>query len=373
MLMRGTTKHSRQQLQDEFDRLKTRVNVSGGLTGGSASVSGVQAGLVESLRLAAEIFQQPTFPESDFEEIKQGRIAGLEGSRSEPNTIAAIARNKHINRYPLDDPRAALNIDEQLERVRAATLDEAKQFYKDFYGASSGEISVVGDFDPAVIRPLIEELFGNWKSPKPYARIPSELTQVPSVNQTLEAPDKANAVLLAISQMAMDQQDPDYPALYLGNLIFGGDPKSRVWRRIREKDGLSYGTNTNFSANSRDKVASLGLGSTFAPENVIKVENAFKEELALLLKDGFNAEELEIAKSAFLQENLIGRTSDASLAGLFVNQAELGRTMQRDIDLENAIRNLTVERLNTVFRKWVNPASLSYFKSGDFKKAGVTP
>ena len=372
LLMRGTQKHSRQALQDEFDRLKTRVNVSGGLTGGTASVAGVRAGLVESLRLAAEIFQQPTFPESDFEEIRRGRIAGLEAARSEPNTIAAIARNKHINHYPLDDPRAALNIDEQLERVRAATLDQAKQFYKDFYGASNGEISVVGDFDPAEIRPLIEELFGNWKSPKPYVRIPDEFMSVEAVNQTLEAPDKANAVLVAVSMMAMDQQDPDYPALYLGNLIFGGDPKSRVWRRIREKDGLSYGTTTGFSAGTRDKVASLGLNSTFAPENVLKVENAFKEELALLLQDGFNKEELEIAKSAFLQENLIGRTSDNSLAGLFVRQAELGRTMQRDIDLENAVRNATVEHLNTVFRKWINPSSISYFKSGDFKKAGIT-
>jgi len=116
----------------------------------------------------------------------------------------------------------------------------------------------------------------------------------------------------------------------------------------------------------------LTLNSTFAPANVVKVENAFKEELALLLKDGFNKEELEIAKSAFLQENLIGRTSDNSLAGLFVRRAELGRTMQRDIDLENAVRNATVEQLNTVFRKWINPSSISYFKSGDFKKAGIT-
>src|SRR6185369_17987267 len=110
-----------------------------------------------------------------------------------------MARNKHVNHYPLDDPRAALSIDEQLERIKAATLDQAKQFYKDFYGASNGEISVVGDFDPAEIQPLMEQLFGKWKSPKPYARIPDEYMPVEAVDQTLEAPDKANAVLLAIS------------------------------------------------------------------------------------------------------------------------------------------------------------------------------
>ncbi len=372
LLMRGTAKHTRQQLQDEFDRLKSRVNVNGGLNGANISVNTVRAGLVDSLKLAVEILQQPTFPAADFDEIQRGRIAQIEGARSEPSTIAGTARNKHINRYPLDDPRAALTPDEQLARLRATTLDQAKQFYKDFYGASNGEISVVGDFDPAEIRPLMEQLFATWKSPKPYARIPSDLTPVPGVNQMLEAPDKANAVLTAIVQMPMDQQDADYPALYLANLIFGGDAKSRVWIRIREKEGLSYGTNTSFSADTRDKVASLGLSSTFAPENVLKVEAAFKEELASILGAGFTEAELKIAKEAFQQERLIGRTNDASLAGLFTSQAELGRTMQRDIDLENAVRNMTVAQLNAVVKKWIKPESISYFKSGDFKKAGIT-
>jgi zinc protease len=372
LLMRGTAKHTRQQLQDEQDRLKSQVRVTGGLNGAGVNISTVRAGLVDSLKLAAEILQQPSFPESDFEEIQRGRIAQIESARSEPATIAGTARNKHVSRYPLDDPRAALNTDEQLARVRATTLDEAKQFYKDFYGASNGEIAVVGDFDPAEIRPLVEQLFGTWKSPKPYTRVPDEYKPVEAVNLTLEAPDKANAYLYAISQMAMDQQDPDYPTLYLANLIFGADPKSRVWRRIRDKDGLSYGTNTGFTSSSRDKIATLTLGSTFAPENVLKVENAFKEELALLLDKGFTEEELKIAKEAFAQERLIGRTTDGSLAGLFVNQAELGRTMQRDIELEAAVQSATVAQLNAVVKKWLKPDAISYFKAGDFKKAGIT-
>ncbi len=372
LLMRGTTKHTRQELQDEFDRLKTTIRVNGNLDGATASVSTLRAGLADSLKLVAEILQQPTFPASDFDEIQRSRIAAIESARSEPATIAGTARNKHVSRFPLDDPRAALNSDEQLARLRATTLDQAKQFYKDFYGASNGEVSIVGDFDPAEVRPLIEQLFASWKSPKPYARIPDVYTAVEAVNQTLEAPDKANAYLYAILPLAMDQQDPDYPALVLANTIFGADTKSRVWIRIREKDGLSYGTNTSFNASARDKRATFGLGSTFAPENVLKVENAFKEELTRLLKDGFTEAELKIGKEAMLQERQVDRTNDGSLAGLFVNQAELGRTMVRETNLENSIRNATVEQLNAVVRKWLKPEAISYFKAGDFKKAGIT-
>ena len=53
--MRGTQKHTRQQLQDEFDKIKAQVNVGGALAGATARIDTVRAGLIPALRLAAEI------------------------------------------------------------------------------------------------------------------------------------------------------------------------------------------------------------------------------------------------------------------------------------------------------------------------------
>ncbi len=371
LLMRGTELHNRQELQDEMTRIKAQIGVRGGVAGASASVNTVRDGLPEAIRLVAEILKQPTFPESDFEEIKQSSIASQEARRSEPSTIAGTARNKHFSPYPLDDPRAALSVDESLERIRAVTLAQAKQFYQDFYGASDMEVAVVGDFDPKQVEDLVEDLFGDWKSPKPYARITEDYMPIEAVDDALEAPDKANAYLYAMATVPMNQQNPDYPYVYLANVIFGQDTKSRVWRRIREQDGLSYGTNTGFSADARDELATFSLGSTFAPENIIKVEDAFKDELQKLITGGFTDDEVQIAKDAFLQERQIGRSSDNSLAGLFLSQAELGRTMQREIDLEEAITNATPQQLHDAFVKWIKPEAISYFKAGDWVKAGV--
>ena len=65
----------------------------------------------------------------------------------------------------------------------------------------------------------------------------------------------------------------------------------------------------------------------------------------------------------------MSRSQDGSLAGLFVSQAELGRTMQRELDLEKRITLLSPDQLAAAFKKWIDPASISYFKAGDFKKA----
>ncbi len=372
LLMRGTQQHTRQQLQDEFDKNKARVNVSGNLAGAAASIDTLRAGLIPSLRLAAEILRQPSFPESDFEQIRQASIAQLEAGRSEPQNMASIAMNRFLNAsYPPGDPRYTLTIDESIDQLKKVTLEEAKKFYADFYGASNAELAVVGDFDPAEVRKVAEELFSSWKSPKPYAVIKRDWRKLAPVNTSLEAPDKANAYLYAVTPVSMDQQDPDYPAMVLADRIIGGDEKSRLWVRIREKEGLSYGVNSNFRAGQQEKYGVFAAVASAKNENTAKVEDAFKDEISKAATTGFTAEEVATAKTALMQERQLGRSQDNQLVGLFVSQAELGRTMQRESNLEKSINDTTPEQLSAVFKKWVDPATISYFKAGDFKKAAA--
>ena len=369
LLMRGTKSHTRQQLQDEFDRIKATVRVNGALNGASANIDTVRAGLVPALKLAAEILREPSFPESDFEQIRQAAIAQIEAGRSEPQNMASNAMNRFVNAsYPPGDPRYVPTIDESIDQLKKVTLDQAKKFYAEFYGASNAELAVVGDFDPAEIRKLAEELFSSWKSPKPYSVVKRDWKKLDAVNNSLEAPDKTSAFFYAISTVSMDQQDPDYPAMVLADRIIGGDEKSRLWVRIREREGLSYGVNSAFRAGPQEKYGSFAAVASAKPENTAKVESAFKEELAKAVSAGFAAEEVDSAKTALIQQRQLDRARDTSLAGLFVSQAELGRTMQREMDLEKKINDTTPAQLSAIFKKWIDPASISYFKAGDFKK-----
>ena len=88
------------------------------------------------------------------------------------------------------------------------------------------------------------------------------------MDDTLEAPDKANAMFYAVTTVDMDQQDPDYPAMVLADRIIGGDEKSKLWVRIREKEGLSYGVNSSFRAGPQEKYGSFAAGASAKPENV---------------------------------------------------------------------------------------------------------
>jgi zinc protease len=372
LLMRGTTKKNRQQIQDETDRLKAQISVYGGVDSVSASIRTLEANLGDSLRFTRELLREPSFPESEFELIRQQRIAGAESGKTEPNTLAPLDMSRHFNaRYPRGDTRYEPTIAEQIEDLQKVTLDGARQFYKQFYGVGEGEIVISGQFDPEQMKKLVAELFGDWKSASRYERIGDPYDNVAAINDKIETPDKQNALFLVRMPMKMTDEDPDYAALMIAGMVFGGSPNSRLFQRIRVKDGLSYGANGRFSIPTKDDGASLIGSAIAAPQNMPKVEADFNEELALALKDGFTGDEVEKAKKTWLDQRSQARTEDASIANTLMSRERWGRTLVWDAKLEAAVAALTADQVNQAFKRHVDPAAISIVKGGDFKKAGV--
>ena len=372
MLMRGSKNHTRQQIQDEMDRLKAQINVSGGATSASASIETIEANLPAALRLAAEILREPAFPDSEFETVRQQRIAMAEAGRSDPQTLAITELRRHLNEYPRGDIRYISTPDETVEDLKKVTLDEVRQFHKDFYGASVGEFTASGQFNAAELQKLAGELFGAWKSPRPYARVLSPYKAVAPEDKKIETPDKQNAFFFTGEPVKVTDEDPDFAAMMMANYILGGSGTgSRLFARIRDKEGLSYGVQSVFNAPVKDDGGSFLAVAFSNPQNTPKVEASFKDEVAKTLKEGFTLPEVEAAKKAWAQERLVGRAQDGAMAGLLAVRIRFDRGMEWDKALEAKVAALTPEQIVTAMRRFIDPAKLSYVKAGDFKKAGV--
>jgi zinc protease len=372
LLMRGTKNKSRQQIQDETDKLKAQISVSGDVNSASANIRTLEANLADSLRFARELLREPSFPESEFEQIRQQRIAAAESGKTEPNTLAFIDLSRHFSaRYPRGDTRYEPTIDEQIEDLKKVTLDDVRQFYSKFYGAGEGEIVISGQFDAVQMKKLVTELFGDWKSASSYKRIDNPYDKIAQFNDKIETPDKQNALFLVGMPMKMNDDDADYAALTIAGEVFGGTTNSWLFERIRVKDGLSYGANAYFSIPTKDDGAQLSGSAIAAPQNMPKVEADFNDELARALKDGFKADEVEKAKKTWLDEQAQARTEDSSIAYTLMERERWGRTLMWDAKLEAAVAALTAEQVSAAFKRHVDPAAVSIVKGGDFKKAGA--
>jgi len=373
MLMRGTTEHTRQEISDELDRLKAQGGVSGGVLSVGGSFTTVRASLPEVLRLAAEILQKPSFPAAEFELLREERLAQIESQITEPQPLTFTAFQRHMSPWPEDHPRYVPTLEERKARLEAATLEEARAFHERFYGAEGGTLAIVGDFDSAEIRPVIEELFGSWDSDAEYVRVDQPYRDVPTASETIETPDKANAMLIAAQPIEMSDTHPDYPALELANYMLGGGfLSSRLATRIRQEEGLSYGIGSQFVAPPLDESAQLLAFAIFAPENAEAVETALMEEIRRALEEGFNEDEVAAAKRGYLDSAQNGRNSDGALAGALGNDLFLDRTMEFTAEQEAAIEALTPATILEAMRRHIDPEKISIFKGGDFAGAKVS-
>jgi len=218
----------------------------------------------------------------------------------------------------------------------------------------------------------VGDLFAGWRSPAKFERVKTGFQTLPSVNETIETPDKANATFAAGMRLNLSDKDPDYAAMVFGNYLLGGGfLNSRLATRIRVKDGLSYSVSSNVGAKSIEQDGQFQMVAIAAPQNVAKVEAAFKEEIDRLLKDGFTQQEVDAGRTGWTQSQQVGRSDDRALAQLLGVRDFDNRTMSWDDELQNRVMSLTPDDIRAALRKHLDVTKMSVIKAGDFKKAAT--
>ncbi len=364
MLMRGSKSHTREQLRDELERLKANVSISGE----GASIETLRANLPAVLRLVAEVLREPAFPADEFEQLKRSLATSIESQKSDPGALAGLQLERHLNPYPAEHWLYTPTLEERMQRLQAVRIEDMQRCHAEFYGASNSELAVVGDFDAEEIGSLAQALFGDWKSPRAYARIAGRYHDASGINLNLDTPDKANAVFRAGLNLRLRDEDPDYPALALGNFLLGGSSDSRLSRRIREQSGLSYNVRSWLSAGAIDDLGEFGISAIYAPQNRARIEAEVLDVLQQALSKGFAAEEVAVAKKGYLAARKLGRTQDGALASRLAANTYLARRYSWDAQFEARIAALTPGEIQSALKRRIDPQKLAMVKAGDFTR-----
>jgi zinc protease len=369
MLTRGAGKLSRADINTQLDTLKTKLQVHGDGQTLSVGFETLRKNLPDVLNLLRDVLRAPTFPASEFEQLRSENITGIESSRSQPEVVAQQALGHEFDSFKPGDVRHQDSIDESIAAYKSAKLEDVKRFYKAFYGTDHAELALVGDFDASEVKAQLKTLFDGWKSPAKYTRLAEAKPAPKALAKQLETPDKANAMYLAKLPIALQDTSPDYATLKVINEVLGGGTKSRLLDRLRQKEGISYGAGSWVRASSFTDTGEIGLYASYAPENLAKLQAGVKEELERLVKDGITAEELADAKKALLQDRQTSRAQDNVLSSIQVGLLHTGRTMAFAGDLDARIAALTLDQVNAAIKQYVQPAGFAHVYAGDFAKA----
>jgi zinc protease len=374
MLMRGTKTKTRQQIRDELDKLGAQVSAVSGTGVLSVRIQAKRGTLPEVLAIVGDVLRNPAFPGAEFDTLKRERVDRLEKGRTEPQALAMAALQRKLDPHKPDDVRYTPTVAESVERMKAVELKDVRDVYETMLGSGAGELGIAGDLDgPAALKQLDGFLRG-WTAKVPYKRIESKTTPTVGGLEVILTPDKANAVYLAGLAMPVNDSDPDYAALLIGNYALGGAPlSSRLSNRVRGKDGLSYGVMSMVQADPIDKQGAFLTFAIANPLNMKKVDAAIAEEIKEFIEKGASADELEGAKNGYLQSRRVARSSDATLAAQLAGALHAGRTYAYEAELDKRISAIQPGDVKKAFEKHVSPKNLAVIQAGDFKKTKDAP
>jgi zinc protease len=370
MLDKGSADISRQQVQDRLDALRTEVGIGFSSSEPGALMVNLRSRrehLPAAIELVGTLLRQPSFDAAVLDELKQQAVAVIEAQRREPEAVLEAAMARHGTPYARGDVRHPRSFDERLQDVQAATPQALRALHAKVVGAGRVELAVVGDFDADAVKAAAQRAFGGWPTATPYARVAFASYAPPPTRLVFKTPDKQNAVMSVIQPVPLKEGDADYAALMLANHLLGSGGNSRLWNRVREKEGLSYDVRSFVDWDAHGINSWWNASAIYAPSNRAKVEAAFRQEVERALKDGFTEKELAEGKQGLLNFRTLSRAQDRNLAGGWARNLDLGRTFAFAAQVDAQLKALTLAQVNAALRKYVDPAKFVIGVAGDFK------
>ena len=369
MLSRGTAKNSYQDLRDAEDALKANIWIRAGADGLTLHIETLRDKLAGAVDLAAEMLKTSSFPAAQLEIVKQERLAELEEQRQNPQSVAFTVLSQLTSKWPKGDPRYAESPDEQIEDLKKVSLGDIRQFYKDFVGAGHGELAVVGDFDAAALTAQLERQFGTWKSKKPYARLVHKAFVTAGQSKSVDIRDKAQATIALGEDVEMKDSDADYPAWLMVSQVLGGDTGSRLWMRLREHEGLSYGVQSWAYADAFDPAGGFGGFAIVAPQNLAKAKASILEEVTRIVSGKIEDGELQRAKDAYIKVQDTSLANDGYVVNMLTQELYRDRTTDFAKQLRAKVTAVTPADVEKVAKARLDPSHIVIVDAGDQAKA----
>jgi predicted Zn-dependent peptidase len=216
--------------------------------------------------------------------------------------------------YPEEHPYHHTPIGSMAD-LDAATLEDARAFFRTYYAPNNAVLSVVGDIDPEQTIAWVEKYFGtipshDGKRPPRDGSLPEVIGR--EIRELVEEEVPSRALMSAYRLPHDGTREADAADLAL--TVLGSGESSRLYNRLvrRDRTAISAG----FGLLRLSGAPSLGWldVKTAGEATIAQVEIAVDEELARFAADGPTTEELERAQAQIEREWLDRLTTVAGRA-----------------------------------------------------------
>lgn len=249
------------------------------------------------VEIFSSMILEPNFNEKEYTLEKDVIIEEIRATYDEPSDVSSMTMYKHVFKgTPLEKPIAGT-----IASVKAVSIHDIKHHMKCFYKVDNMILSIAGKLPPHFTNVLNKSAFA-LTSLTPSQEI--RFIPLPKEMHFKQTGPYLHIVHLAVNQQLCLQigfateEGMFHQNRYIYDvieLILARSMSSRLFMRLREKEGLVYGVSSDISR--YESCGIFTISTTFKKQHYIPVLTAILEELQLLMNHTISQTDLNVWKN----------------------------------------------------------------------------
>jgi zinc protease len=352
LLVEGSGKLSAQDIALEFERVGAQLRHYAGRDFAQLSLRSLSA--TSKLDVVVDVFSRvialPAFPQAALDRDRAAMIVELAQRKTRIESLLSTTFMKNL--YAGHAYENAAIVSES--SIQSIARQDLVQFHSTYYVVENASLAIVGDLSLEQARHYAEKVVAYLPSGKAAAKLPEPApTQAKTIRLDFDTPQTQ----LRIGMPVITRLDADYYALMLGNHIFGGNgSNSRLMKKIREEQGLSY--NVYSSLSPLQVAGPFEMGLQTSNHQVDAALDSLEQLLRDFIEKGPTRAELALAKKNITGGFALRLDSNRKL----LNQLSVMGYYQLPLDFldeyAKKIEEVTLEDVRRVFRDRIRPEQM---------------
>ena len=348
-MMKGTNNYTSLELSQILEDNGIKITPASGADAFSISVLTTKDEYDKTLELLNEVVNCATFDNYEIEKVKSDKLNAIKSNKD-----VAIQRTLEEYRDLIYHNTPYSISSKVLEKnIPVITRDEIVEYYNNIFNPDNMVISINGNVDKEKTIQQLNKIFpkkecGECFSYKVHnARVP----KVANVRQTIQhMPSTETAWIMLGWQTDGVMNEKDYATLQVIDSILGTGMSSRLFRDLREQEGLAYQLGTGYSPNVLKGSFMLYIGTN--PATLEKAKQGLFNEIKRLKTEYVGDKELRDAKDKLLGNYIIGLETNLEKASNLGWYEASGRGYEFKDNYEKLINSVTDADIIDVANKY---------------------
>lgn len=325
------------------------------------TINSLKSNFDESFALFMDMVRNPAFDQEKTKIYRDEQIEQMKQRNDEPNVMLQQQAARLM--WGEDHPEARLATKESLESI---TQDDLRQFHKRVYHPGNLIIGVTGDFEESDMLAKLESAMAGWEKGEP---IPDPVDTTHAFTPGLYRLEKdVPQGRFVIAHRGVKRDDPDFVPIQVMNEILGaGGFTSRLMKRIRSDEGLTYGVSSSFQP--RVYYPGVFTVGTFSKNKTVALTAKFAmQELEKIRNEPVTEDELNTAKASLIETFPRTFESKAGTVGVFINDEWTKRDPSYWQTYRDRVRAMTVSDVQRVAQEYIKPENTMMLVVGKWEE-----